>query len=1015
MLILVSNLPAQQMDCSSCHLEPVDWPLSKPAGIFQKAVGPMDKGQLQNNTSNFGNLASFHVWFSNAGHWPRTADENRQYAFGLGLMLAIDENNVIETETQTGSRITDWLPPDNALGVEYSGDVRALSDDTPFQASSDLPLSWPMGAWPGYYRVDITNVPDSVLAEHPSNLELPEARNQFSSDRDLFASFNDSYNESGSRGITVEQTSYSYGRPYAEDIIFWDLKIWNDGGEDLNDIHVGFYAKFRPDYDNHDYLKFIDSDGDGSRDLIYVYDLNNQSDGAWTNSDDPLGMVGLRIYDTPGQMGITDFHHFARAASPSTDQEMYALMTSDRDSDALVNPAFYFHGDDPRIDYTGDDSLEHYYPLWSEDEHLEERLGNAINYVISCGPFDLPADSMVTLSLAMIMGDAGLIPDNPDTADLMANVAVANRMYELYFQGAAPPATPTVHAVAGDEKVTLYWNGNSAEDSEDPWSQEVDFEGYKVYRSTDRGESWGDPVTDMNGVVVGYVPIAIFDLTAEEDLERFGEEVSGLDPLFNQNLGSNVGIVHTFTDSNLVNGVEYWYCVTAYDRGDPDDLIPSLQNALGASAFEPHTVSVTPGRMANDLEFSYLEPIGGNCEGLVRLEVEDPDLLKDNDYRISFNMETPYVDEVGDTLLGKGMTLENLTTGEIVLENILIGAETDTNVVTADGFLLYIEDAPGGVREMGWTQVAGDTCTHDWRVQSKWPSLVPTGQAIGETIETFDDWRITVDYETGVEAKWLDAFFGEERDITTHLPIRVEVITDPDNPIDVSESTYLAEFNHSLTDPGIRSMFYSPLGWDLEPGGLGYLQASPGWYDLHVDFLILEKIDTDPVSGDTIPNYMYLFTNHKPDTSINRYFETEIIDARAPSQGDQFTIITYKGFRPEISYEFSPLKKVQEENEEYDPLAGVKVVPDPYIVANEWETNEFGKRLMFNNLPSECSIRIYTLPGEHIATVDHNSPEGYTFWDMRTRNDQFIAPGVYLYHVKTPAGNEKLGRFLVIK
>ena len=134
---LVPPLLAQPLDCSACHQdEALDWNLAKTAGIFQKAVGAMDKGQLQNHTSNFGNLASFHVWFTNAGHWPRTADGNRQYAFGLGLMLGIDPDNVIETETQSRSRVLDWLPPDNALGVDYSGDVRAVSDDTPFQASS---------------------------------------------------------------------------------------------------------------------------------------------------------------------------------------------------------------------------------------------------------------------------------------------------------------------------------------------------------------------------------------------------------------------------------------------------------------------------------------------------------------------------------------------------------------------------------------------------------------------------------------------------------------------------------------------------------------------------------------------------------------------------------------------------------------------------------------------------------------------------------------------------------------
>ena len=34
---------------------------------------------------------------------------------------------------------------------------------------------------------------------------------------------------------------------------------------------------------------------------------------------------------------------------------------------------------------------------------------------------------------------------------------------------------------------------------------------------------------------------------------------------------------------------------------------------------------------------------------------------------------------------------------------------------------------------------------------------------------------------------------------------------------------------------------------------------------------------------------------------------------------------------------------------------------------------------------------------------------------MRTKNDQIIAPGVYLYYAKTPDGDEATGRFLVIK
>jgi len=980
----------------------------------------MDKGQVQINTGNFGTLSSFHVYFTNAVHWPASAAYERQYSFGLGFMVGVNEDNVIETETQSQSKILDWLPPDDARGVEFSGEVVAESDDTPFMASSDLTQTWPDLGWPGYFRVDVNSLTETQLDDHPNALSLPDAPSQFSSDRDLFATYNDAQNPRGSHGITVEQTGHSYGRNYAEDLVFWDLKIFNDGGEDLDSIYIGLYAKFRPDFDNHDYLNFVDSDNDGIKDLVYVYDLNNTPDGAWTGTNDPLGMVGIRVFDTPGQIGITDFHHFSREASPATDQEMWALMSSKQNSEHLVDSSYYFHGSNSRIDDTGQDAatVEAYYPPFS-DAGEPPRIGNGINYVISCGPFDLKADSMTTLSFGLIMGDAGDIPYSPDTTDLMVNVRTAQDMYRLYFQGSGPPDPPEVHAVPGDGQVSLYWDA-SAENSRDAWTGDQDFEGYRIYRSSDAGLTWGRPITDSYGNAVGYDPIAQFDYSEEEDIERYGVNVSGPDPAFPQNLGDNTGLFHTFTDSNLVNGVEYWYSVSAYDRGNQDDLAnptPSYMNAQGQSWHENHTVRVTPGKTANDLSYGGLEALGGVCQGIVTIEVEDPEALKNLNYLITFDNVTVDID--GESADGKAASVLNELTGDTLINQQFIVEGSDENTISLDGLLIYLEGPASGVETLGWTKVEVDTCTFDWRIESKYPNLVPSGQAVGDVVETFDDWRLIVDYETGVDALWLDAFSGDYSSQTQHLPLRVEVVTDPNNPIDVTEYLILAEFNHGMPAE-FRPMYYSPTGWDLVPGGLGWLSGSGGWYEKHVDMLILEKIDVDLVTGDTIPNYLYLLTNNKPDTSINKDNQVEIIQAVAPTQGDEFTILTYKPFRPGITYHFNPLDKTVTGNgESENPLDDVYVVPDPYIVTNAWETSEFGKKLMFTNLPSSCTIKIYTILGELVDTVEHGgdtqTSSGFAFWNMRTRNDQFIAPGVYLYHAETPDGHETAGRFLVIK
>jgi hypothetical protein len=147
---------------------------------------------------------------------------------------------------------------------------------------------------------------------------------------------------------------------------------------------------------------------------------------------------------------------------------------------------------------------------------------------------------------------------------------------------------------------------------------------------------------------------------------------------------------------------------------------------------------------------------------------------------------------------------------------------------------------------------------------------------------------------------------------------------------------------------------------------------------------------------------------------VNADGDTVRRKAVPPSHGDQFTIKTFKPFRKEIWYEFNTQKVQYSKTQEID-LNKIRVVPDPYIVANAWETNQFGKKLMFNHLPSECKISIFTIAGDHIAEIDHNDNKGFEYWDMRTYNSQYIAYGLYIYIVAIPNGQKKVGKFLVIK
>ncbi len=94
----------------------------------------------------------------------------------------------------------------------------------------------------------------------------------------------------------------------------------------------------------------------------------------------------------------------------------------------------------------------------------------------------------------------------------------------------------------------------------------------------------------------------------------------------------------------------------------------------------------------------------------------------------------------------------------------------------------------------------------------------------------------------------------------------------------------------------------------------------------------------------------------------------------------------------------------------------IHTVPDPYYVSNALETNANNKVLNFVNLPAQAIVRIYSVSGVLVNLLTHNDPTGggLLTWNLRNRNNQFVASGVYFYHVEAPDGQTKIGRFTVV-
>ena len=73
--------------------------------------------------------------------------------------------------------------------------------------------------------------------------------------------------------------------------------------------------------------------------------------------------------------------------------------------------------------------------------------------------------------------------------------------------------------------------------------------------------------------------------------------------------------------------------------------------------------------------------------------------------------------------------------------------------------------------------------------------------------------------------------------------------------------------------------------------------------------------------------------------------------------------------------------------------------------------------ITFTNLPSECSIKIYTLSGRLVRTLHHSDTGGaigQETWDGHVDSGDSAASGVYLWRVQSSTDG-KNGKLMIIR
>ena len=404
-------------------------------------------------------------------------------------------------------------------------------------------------------------------------------------------------------GLDIRLESYAWNYSYADAFVILNYTFTNQSENAINDLYAGIWVD--PSIANFNYTDYY-SPGGGftwydnlngydetldlsgfTRDIAYQYDTDG--DDGWAESYLGISILGSSI---DKKYLKSEYNQWVWTNSSNSDFPAYSMPINDNERYDKMSSTV------PKG--TGPEYTAEGYPA-SENSWL---------FLMSAGPLGslpnadttswtlAPGDSC-TISFVVVcaMWDDGASGDSPLRREKMyVNYDWAQKAYDgedknrnNILEGdedinnnqildryilPAPPPSPNLYLDVDSKKITLYWQ-NNAESFLDPISQEADFEGYRLYgaRKTDN-QSLGEfsllqEVDLSNGI--GYNT----GFSSVQIVNEFGDP----DSIFIE--GSYYH--YKFENLNVKDGWLNYYSITAYDQGDPEANLGSLESSLFAN------------------------------------------------------------------------------------------------------------------------------------------------------------------------------------------------------------------------------------------------------------------------------------------------------------------------------------------------------------------------------------------------------------------------------------------------
>lgn len=445
--------------------------LKKTRGFEDRKIGQMDNGQMVINYDNNGLFGDRE--FTRSIEWPAGSQNFFVWQAGIVFGAVTANGDTISSESYWDISDAQFNPESGFDNPDYVSPTL----QTPIVARSDIAESFAPawnGQWPGLDGTFIDAASLKNLARQESYWVMRD-----NNDPEVAPAV--------PLNLEVEARLMEINSSLTKDIVFAIYKVKNISGSTLSNCRFGVLVD--PDMPALVGAEFADDDGGFVKDLdlSWARDTDNFYD---SKPGFNIGHFGTKFLKSPvvdgEELGLTAWALFEYGDMPAAGE---FPLTPD--------------GPDPSQPAFASRDLAQYQYM-TPGLFMKPAFNTDVVYLMSSGDFTLADGESVDMAVAFIAA--------PDFEGLIDNAIAAQTVFDNNFVGPTAPIAPAITAVPGNQTVTLYWDSEPSESSTDPLTGRADFEGYRIYRSEDRGTTWGEKTDNFDVYPNGFIPVAEYDV-----------------------------------------------------------------------------------------------------------------------------------------------------------------------------------------------------------------------------------------------------------------------------------------------------------------------------------------------------------------------------------------------------------------------------------------------------------------------------------------------------------------------